>query len=497
MSTVSLSPGRPYVNGAWDHGSGERATTIINPATEQPIGEVYESSVDDVIRAVDAAREAFGDGRGPWPKMSPKERSAVLHRFADAVAARRDDLMFLLKNEIGCAGMAGEVSQVEEAIRFAYFWADRAAELKFDEPLPPKAGLTGMGQALVRKEPAGVIGAITPFNYPILLNMWKIGPALATGNTMVLKPSPYTPFSALILADAAAEADIPPGVFNVVTGGIDEARALTEHPDVAVVSFTGSNAIGREVMRQAAGTLKRVVLELGGKSPNIVFADADIDDPMLVMSLVMGFTVHAGQGCVLQTRLLVERPVYDAVADRIKNAIQAMKVGDPADPASEMGPLISAGQRDRVLGYVQSGVAERATLAFGGGRPAHLDRGFFVEPTLFTDVTNDMKIAREEIFGPVGVMIPFDGPDEAIAIANDTPYGLGGSVWSGDSVKAFEVAGALRAGYIHINGGDQSFGGPIGPAPFGGYKQSGIGREHGSAGADEYMEIKTMHYPVG
>ena len=497
MPKVSMSPGKSYVNGAWDHGDGDRVTTIINPATEQPIGEVHESSVDDVHRAVEAARGAFGDGRGAWPKMSPKERSAVLHRFAVAVAARRDDLVFLLENEIGCAGMAGKVSQVEEAIRFAYFWADRAAELKFDEPLPPTAGLTGMGQALVRKEPAGVIGAITPFNYPILLNMWKIGPALATGNTMVLKPSPYTPFSALILADAAAEAGIPPGVFNVITGGIDEARALTEHPDVAVISFTGSNTIGREVMRQAAGTLKRVVLELGGKSPNIVFADADIDNPMLVMSLVMGFTVHAGQGCVLQTRLLVERPIYNEVAERINGAIQALKVGDPADPESEMGPLINAAQRDRVLGYIQSGLADGATLIAGGGRPAHLDRGFFIEPTLFTDVRNDMRIAREEIFGPVGVMIPFDGPEEAIAIANDTPYGLGGSVWSGDSVKAFEVAAALRAGYIHINGGDRSFGGPIGPAPFGGYKQSGIGREHGAAGADEYMEIKTMHYPVG
>lgn len=497
MSQMSLSPGRPYVNGAWDHGGGERLTTILNPATEQPIGEVHQSSIEDVNRAVEAARVAFNDGRGAWPKMSPGERSTVLRRFADAVAARRDDLMFLLENEIGCAGMAGKVSQVEEAIRFAYFWADRAAELKFDEPLPPTVGMTGMGQALVRKEPAGVIGAITPFNYPILLNMWKIGPALATGNTMVLKPSPYTPFSALILADAAAAAGIPPGVFNVVTGGVDEARALTEHPDVAVISFTGSNTIGREVMRQAAGTLKRVVLELGGKSPNIVFADANIDNPMLIMSLVMGFTVHAGQGCVLQTRLLVERPIYDEVAERIKGAIQAMKVGDPADAESEMGPLISAAQRDRVLTYIQSGLADGATLAAGGGRPAHLERGFYIEPTLFTDVTNDMRIAREEIFGPVGVMIPFDGTEEAIAIANDTPYGLGGSVWSGDSVKAFEVAGALRAGYIHVNGGDQSFGGPIGPAPFGGYKQSGIGREHGAAGADEYMEIKTLHYPVG
>ncbi len=497
MSQVSLSRGTPYVNGKWDKGSGERITTIINPATELSIGEVHESSVDDVNRAVDAAYRAFEDGRGAWPKMSPKERSAVLHRFADAVAARREDLVFLLENEIGCAGMAGKVSQVEEAIRFAYFWADKAAELKFDEALPPTVGLTGMGQALVRKEPAGVVGAITPFNYPILLNMWKIGPILATGNTMVLKPSPYTPFSALILADAAEEAGIPPGVLNVVTGGVEEARALTEHPQVAVMSFTGSNTVGREVMRQAAGTLKRVVLELGGKSPNIVFADTDIDNPMMLMSLVMGFTVHAGQGCVLQTRLLVERPIYDAVKERISAAIQAMKVGDPADPESEMGPLINASQRERVLGYIQSGLNDGATLVAGGGRPAHLERGFFVEPTLFTDVTNDMRIAREEIFGPVGVMIPFDGPDEAIAIANDTPFGLGGSVWSGDTVKAFEVAGALRAGYIHVNGGDQSFGGPIGPAPFGGYKQSGIGREHGTAGADEYMEIKTMHYPVG
>lgn len=497
MPKMSLSPGTAFVNGEWVRSGGERVTTIINPATEEPIGEVCESTVDDVNRAVAAAAAAFDDGRGVWPKMSRRERSAALHRFADAIAARRDELQFLLENEIGCAGMAGKISQIEEAIRIIYYWADRAAELTFDEALPPAVGLTGMGQALIRKEPAGVVGAITPYNYPVLLNLWKIGPALATGNTMVLKPSPYTPFSALILADAAAEADLPAGVFNVVTGGIDEARALTEHPDIAVLSFTGSNAVGRQVMSQAAGTLKRVVLELGGKSPHIVFADTDLDNPNLMASLLMGFTVHAGQGCVLHTRMLVERPIYAELAERIKGALGYLTVGDPADPASDMGPVINAAARDRVLGYIQSGLDEGATLAAGGHRPAHLERGFFVEPTLFTDVTNQMRIAREEIFGPVGVMIPFDGQDEAISIANDTPYGLGGGVWSGDPVKAFEVGGALRAGYVFINGGDRTFGGPIGPAPFGGYKQSGIGREHGAAGADEYMEIKTLHYPVG
>jgi aldehyde dehydrogenase (NAD+) len=492
-----MSPGTAYIDGRWDEFGTDRITAIVNPATEEPIGEVRESSVGDVDRAVAAACRAFGGGRGAWPRMSPRERSAVLLSFADAIAARRDELVSLAHNEIGCAGVVGTMSQVDEAIRIAYFWAERAAELTFDEPLPPALGLTGMGQALVRKEPAGVVAAITPFNYPILLNLWKIGPILATGNTLVLKPSPSTPFSALVLAAAADDAGIPPGVLNVVTGGIDEARALTEHPDVAVMSFTGSNEVGKQVMRQAAGTLKRVVLELGGKSPSIVFADTDIDNPMLMAGLVMGFTMHAGQGCVLFTRLLVERPVYEAVAERISGALQAMRVGDPADPASDMGPLINAAQRERVMGYIASGLESGATLATGGHRPTHLDRGFYVEPTLFTDVTNDMRIAREEIFGPVGVMIPFDGPEEAIAIANDTPFGLGGQVWSGDSAKAFDVADALRAGYVAVNGGDRSFGGPIGPAPFGGYKQSGIGREHGAAGADEYMETKTLHYPIG
>jgi len=497
MSTISLSPGTAHVNGKWDDGGDRNVTTIINPATENPVGEVYESTVDDVNRAVAAASAAFDDGRGAWPRMSPKERSAALQRFTDAIVARRDDLQFIMENEIGCAGMAGKISQIDEAIRVISYWAEHAADLTFDEALPPAAGLTGMGQALIRREPAGVVGAITPFNYPILLNLWKIGPALATGNTMVLKPSPYTPFSALILADAAAGAGLPDGVLNVITGGIDEARALTEHPDVAVMSFTGSNTVGRQVMSQAAGTLKRVVLELGGKSPHIVFADTDLDNPNLMASLIMGFTMHAGQGCVLHTRMLVERPIYDELAERLTGALGYLTVGDPADPSSDMGPLINAAARDRVLGYIQSGLDEGATLAAGGNRPAHLERGFFVEPTLFTNVTNQMRIAREEIFGPVGVMIPFDGQDEAIAIANDTPYGLGGGVWSGDSAKAFEVGGALRAGYVFINGGDRTFGGPIGPAPFGGYKQSGVGREHGAAGADEYMEIKTMHYPVG
>jgi aldehyde dehydrogenase (NAD+) len=348
---------------------------------------------------------------------------------------------------------------------------------------------------VVRKEPIGVVAAITPFNTPMMLNSWKIGPALALGNVVVLKPSPYTPFSALIMARCAAEAGIPDGVLNVVTGDQAAGERLTTHPLVGMVSFTGSEVTGRRVAGQAADSVKRVVLELGGKSANIIFGDVDLDDPRVVGSVVAGFTIHAGQVCALNTRILVEDSISEELVKRIVDRLGAMKVGDPADPDVSMGPLIRETQRERVENYIKLGVAEGATLVAVGGRPPDLSRGYFVEPTLFSDVRNDMQIAQDEIFGPVGVVIPFQGTDEAIKLANASRYGLAGAVWSADTRRAFVVAQSLRTGTVDINGGSGRS--VIGPTPFGGYKHSGIGREHGEVGATEYLEYKTMTYPVG
>jgi aldehyde dehydrogenase (NAD+) len=317
-------------------------------------------------------------------------------------------------------------------------------------------------------------------------------PALAVGNSVVLKPSPYTPLEALVLGEIADAAELPPGVLNVVTGGVPESERLTTHPEVDMVSFTGSDVVGKQIMKQAADGLKKVLLELGGKSPNIVFAGSDVR--RFAAAAAYAFTIHAGQGCALPTRILAERSVYDEVVEGLEAALAKVEVGDPAEPTVTMGPLIREAQRERVERYVANGTAEGARLACGGGRPAHLPRGFFVEPTLFADVDNSMRVAQEEIFGPVGVVIPFDGEDEAVAIANDTRYGLAASIWHPQPTRAYELAKQVRAGTVTINGGG---GGPSPWGPFGGYKQSGIGREFGDYGMLEFTQLKTVSWSAG
>jgi aldehyde dehydrogenase (NAD+) len=487
---ITLKGAGLYIDGAWLDAASDEELEVINPATEEVIALVPQASTVDVDRAIAAARRAFDEG--PWPRMSPRERSDALLRFIQAIADRRAELVDLIIAEAGAARPIAEALQFDTPLRFAFWFAERAATFPYEEPLPPQVSPRGLGQGVILKEPLGVVAAITAFNYPMYLNLAKVVPALAVGNTVVLKPSPYTPLEALVLGETADAAGLPSGALNVVTGGAPESEHLTTHPDVDMVSFTGSDFVGKQIMRQAADGLKKVLLELGGKSPNVVFAGSDVG--RFAAAAAYAFTIHAGQGCALPTRILAERAVYDDVVTALTSALAKVKVGDPAEPTVTMGPLIREAQRARVERYVASGTAEGARLACGGGRPADLSRGFFVEPTLFADVESSMTVAQDEIFGPVGVVIPFDGEDEAVAIANDTRYGLAASIWHPKPPRAFELAKRVRAGTVTINGGG---GGPSPWAPFGGYKQSGIGREFGDYGMLEFTQLKTVSWAAG
>lgn len=479
-----------FIDGAWTPGTGSEELEVINPATEETIGRVPQASTKDVILAVEAARRAFDEG--PWGRSTPKERSRVLEKFHEKLTARKAELVDLTIREAGSTFLMADMLQVQTPLDHLGWWAERAATFPYIEPLPPMAGM-GLGQGAIHKEPVGVVAAITPFNFPIFLNLWKLGPALAMGNTVVLKPSPHTPLEAFILAEVVAELDLPPGVVNIVTGDIEAGEKLTTHPDVDLVSFTGSDVVGRKVMGQASDSLKKVLLELGGKSANIVFSGANLDK--VVPGAAMGFTIHCGQGCALMTRLLVQRSIHDEFVERVKTFLGFVSVGDPSDASVMMGPLIRESQRERVESYVAKGKAEGAEIAFGGGRPAGLDKGFFVEPTLFTNVDNSMTIAQDEIFGPVGVVIPFDTEEDAIRIANDSRYGLGGGVWHPDPIRAYEVAKRLRTGMVVVNGGGGAMISQY--STFGGYKHSGVGREMSDHGLQEYCELKTVVWGAG
>jgi aldehyde dehydrogenase (NAD+) len=488
--TTAVRDYQLYIGGEWVDGTTDDEIDVVNPATEETIARVPQASVADVDRAVDAARRAFETG--PWPRMSPRERSDALLRFMQTVADRRADLVELIIAEAGSARPIAEALQFETGFRYALWFAERAASFPYLEPLPPQSGPRGLGQGVILKEPVGVVAAITPFNFPLYLNLSKVVPALAMGNAVVLKPSPYTPLEAFVLGDIGDAAGLPPGVLNVVTGDTAAGEHLTTHPVVDMISFTGSDFVGQKIMRQASEGLKKTLLELGGKSPNIVFAGANVE--RFAQSAAAGFTIHAGQGCALPTRILADRSVYDEVVERMETALRKVKVGDPTDPKTMMGPLIREAQRQRVERYVAEGTAEGARLACGGARPAGLSRGFYFEPTLFADVSSAMSVAQDEIFGPVGVAIPFDGEEDAVRIANDSRYGLAASIWHPDPVRAYELAMRVQAGTISINGGG---GGPNLAAPFGGYKHSGIGREYGDYGLLEYTQLKTVTWAAG
>jgi len=409
--------------------------------------------------------------------------------MAEELERRLPELVTVNMAEAGSVRALADSLQTRVPVAHLRDMAERVIPaFAWERPMDPTiAPGIGISQGVLRREAFGVCALISAYNFPFFLSMMKVIPALAAGCTAVLKPAPQTPLESLLIGDFADAAGLPPGVLNIVTGDAEAGRELTTHPMVDLVSFTGSDTVGRMVYAQAAASTKKVVLELGGKSANIVRADGDLDGA--VRSALTGITTHAGQGCSLLTRTLVHESVHDELVARLSAGLAGVRVGDPAHDSTTMGPLISEAQRDKVEKLIRVGEEEGARVVCGGKRPVGLDRGYFVEPTLFTGVDNAMTVARTEFFGPVGVVIPFRTDDEAVRMANDSPYGLSGAVWSADTVAAYELATRIRAGGVTINGGSAG----VNPrAAFGGYKQSGLGREWGEFGLDEYLQTKTV-----
>jgi aldehyde dehydrogenase (NAD+) len=455
--------GKFYIDGAWVDPVSPDPVEVINPATEQPIATISNASTEDAERAIQAARQAFKS----FSKTSKEERMALMERLLEAYTKRHEDIAQAISQEMGAP------IDLARNLHTTFVGANRIKEtMAALEEFDADAGHSRLGGTRVVRQPIGVCAMITPWNYPINQIAQKVFPALAVGCTMVLKPSVIAPLDAVILAECVAEAGYPAGVFNLIQSeGAEIGQYMSSHPEVDLVSLTGSVGAGAAVSKAAADSVKRVLLELGGKSPNIVFADADLDKA--VSWGLQRVTVNSGQTCTALTRMLVEKSVYPKVVDMLADAANATAVGDPAKEGTHIGPVASRGQYDRVQSYIQSGIDAGARLVAGGlGRPDGLNLGNYVRPTVFADVTNDMQIAQEEIFGPVLCVIPFEDEEEALSIANDTDYGLAGHVFSGDADRATRVALGIEAGMIGINGAAQGL-----DAPFGGYKKSGNGRE--------------------
>jgi len=463
-----------YIGGAWVPSTGTGTLEVIDSNTEEVIGTIPEGTVEDVDRAVTAAAEAFVE----WSNTSAEERGKLLGRAAEALGARTDEIAQVIAREVGMPiGLAGMI-QVGLPVGVFAESAKEIGEFTWEEEV---------GNSLVVREPVGVVGAITPWNYPLYQIALKVAPALAAGCTVVLKPSEVAPLNAFALADVLHDIGLPPGVFNLVTGvGPVVGEAIASHPKVDMVSFTGSTRAGKRVMQLAAETVKRVALELGGKSANIILDDADLD--VAIPGGLFACYLNSGQTCSALTRMLVPRSRLAEIEEKAKVAAEGFTPGNAFEPTTRLGPLVSSIQRDRVRGYIQKGIDEGAKLLTGGAEaPDGLDKGYFVRPTVFSDVTRDMTIAQEEIFGPVLSIIPYDTEEEAIEIANDSVYGLAGGVWGGDKAHAEQVARKMRTGQVDVNGGSFN---PV--APFGGYKQSGIGRERGKFGFEEFLEVKSL-----
>ena len=479
-----------FVDNEWVAASNGATYAVPNPATEEPVGAAPEATVDDMRRAIAAARRAFDEG--PWPRSSRQERARVITAIADGMERRKEELRQMLIAEAGATYLTHDI-QLEQPIRLLRNYADLALTFDFEEPLPVRVTDGPLGtfvcSSIVHRQPAGVCGLIPTWNFPLFVTVQKLGPALATGCTMVFKPSPYGPLVNLMLAEIVADADLPPGVVNFVTGQSNAiAETLVTDPRIDKVSFTGSVATGKKIMAAAAATLKRVHLELGGKSVAI-FLDTDDLDSIAPQAASPTF-FHAGQGCAMTTRILVPREAHDHLVQKMVDFVRGMvKVGDPADPSTFLGPVIRDERRQKIEEYIESGKRDGAVLAHGGGRPKELPRGYFLEPTIFCGVQNHIRIAQEEIFGPVVAVLPFRDPDEAIRIANDSTYGLGGMIFSRDTARAIELGKRIRTGAVWINNGINLL-----DTPFGGFKESGVGREGGRFGMEEYTELQQISW---
>jgi aldehyde dehydrogenase (NAD+) len=463
-----------YIDGTWVPSDGTGTIEVINAGTEQVMGSIPEGVPSDVDKAVAAARRAFDS----WASTPVEERQKYMVRLNEALQARSSEIAEVISGEVGMPNTWSNMIQAGLPAGNMQSYATLLDNFEFEEEI---------GNSLVVKEPVGVVGAITPWNYPLHQIICKLGGALAAGCTFVLKPSEVAPLNAFILAEIIDEVGLPDGVFNMVTGtGPVVGEAIAAHPDIDMVSFTGSTRAGKRVAAVAAGTVKRVALELGGKSANIILDDADFE--AVIPKGIFACYLNSGQTCTAHTRMLVPNSRYDEAVAIAAAAAGAMQVDDPSKEGMHLGPLISQAQYDRVQSYIQKGVDEGAVIAAGGlGKPEGHEVGYFVKPTVLANVTNDMTVAQEEIFGPVLVVIGYDDDDDAVRIANDSLYGLSGGVWSGDQDRAIAVARRMRTGAVDVNGGGFNI-----AAPFGGYKQSGYGRENGPYGIEEFLQTKSL-----
>ena len=484
MSTdvqASVRPGRLWIGGEWQAAASGKTFEIVNPATEETLTTCAAGDKADVERAVAAAKAAFRDPK--WARMSPAERQRILWNIGQRIRARIGEIATVETLQNGKPIFESRYIDTPDAATCFEYYAGWATKITGNViPLS-----TGPFLNYTRREPLGVVAAIVAWNFPLLLASWKVAPALAAGNTVVLKPAEYTPLTALLLAECAQEAGLPDGVLNVVTGsGRTAGQALVEHPDVAKVAFTGSTEVGQGILRASADTMKKVTLELGGKSANLVFADADLD--AAVRGAANGIFHGKGEVCAAGSRLLVERKVYDEVVDKLADRARKSVPGDPMNPKTRLGSIVRRAQMERVLGYIARGKAEGARLVVGGEREPVNGKGCFVQATVFADVRNDMTIAREEIFGPVVAVLPFDSEDEAVAIANDSMFGLAAGLWTRDLRRGHRVAARLEAGTVWVN----AFNRYDVATPFGGYKMSGFGRDMGAEALDGYLQTKSV-----
>ncbi|MBV9092211.1 MAG: aldehyde dehydrogenase [Mycobacteriaceae bacterium] len=472
----SLSYQQLFIGGRWQAPATGQRIRVISPHTEEPIGETPAASPADVDRAVRAARDAFDNGG--WPRLTPLQRMEKIEKLAAVYAGHMDEMADLITAEMGSPRSFSRLGQAAGAAAQMHLAMATAREFPWVER---RHGL--FGEVQVRRAPVGVVGAIVPWNVPQFLIMPKLIPALIAGCTVVVKPAPETPLDALWLAEMLDEVDLPEGVVSILPGGPETGESLVTHPGVDKIAFTGSSVVGRRIAALCGEQLKRVSLELGGKSAAIILDDADVE--RTVKSLKTASLMNNGQACVAQTRILVSERRHDEVVDALADMICELRVGDPTDEATDVGPLVAQRQQHRVQGYIQCGVDEGARIVVGGTDEPH-DRGWYVRPTLFADVTNDMRIAREEIFGPVLAVLTYSDERDAVRIANDSDYGLAGSVWTSDTAHGLEIAAEIRAGTYGINMYtlDTS-------CPFGGFKQSGIGREFGAEGLAEYVELQS------